>query len=397
MTVTNSLHKESVVNAVQRPITEVPKVPRLPHAGIVYVPAAVLKPAEARALHTLQGSIANGVYPLIIARAVPPERTEIDDETGERVIKSQPSLFDHVKAQRGLIIKALGVEQQFFNSGVTRLMLDTSALDKQQERATLGDFRESLGDNDCRFVVPIISPDRDENNRLAAAWDRKYFTGVALRVTISKSASFPQATGLLRLLDALRIKTQRVDLVIDAGKIDEQNICDVLPAITAFHLAMAGATRWRSVILTSNGFPKSISALEFNIKHRLKRWDLVLWKRHRHALRDTACDQLPIYSDCGMVHVSIAEGGKIPQPNMRYTLERDWLVYRREHDEAAMRVVCGAVTEEDSFRGDTFSEGDAWIKGCADGKQRQSYAQTWLRAGWQHHIAFVVAQLRGRT
>ncbi len=396
MTVMTSLRKSFILDSIDRPVSEIPKLPRLPQSGIVYAPSVVLKPAEAYTLHTLQGGIANDVYPLIIARAIPPERSEIDEETGERVNKPQPSLANHVQAQCRLIAKALGVQQQLFNNGVTRLMLDTLAGDEQQGRAILTEFQQNLGDF-CRHVVPVISPNRDDNNRLAAAWDRQYFTGTALRVVASKSAEFPDAADLLRMLGDLRIKPARVDLVVDAGKVDEKNIDELLAAITKFHLAITGTTQWRSVILTSNGFPKTISTLAFNVKHHLTRWDLVLWKRQRHALKDVGCEQMPIYGDYGMVHATVTDGGKIPQPNLRYTAERHWLVYRREIEETAMLVVCGAVVEEESFRGDRFSDGDDWIKRCADGKQRQSYAQTWLRAGWQHHIAFVVAQLRGRT
>ena len=396
MTGAHSPSEGSIIGVIDRSISEIPSIPHQIRSGFSYVPAVVLKPAEATALDTLQGGIANDVYPLIIARAIPPVRTDTNEETGIREPKPQPTLAEHVQSQQNMILRALGVQQQLFNSGVTRVMLDADGLDRQQERATLGVFRRALGD-ECRHVVPVLGFERGENNRLAAEWDRDYFTGVAFRITTLATAPRRSAAEILTLLVDLGIKANRVDLILDAGEVGEQNIDALVAIAVTFHSSVARAARWRSVILIANGFPRSISSLPFNISHRLVRWDLVFWKRVRYALWEDHCGQLPIFGDYGMVHGATAEGGRMPQPNIRYTEERYWLVHRREQDEQAMFEVCGVVVEGDSFCGDSFSEGDAWIKRCADGSQRGSNAQTWLRAGWQHHIAFVVAQLRGRT
>ncbi len=88
--------------------------------------------------------------------------------------------------------------------------------------------------------------------------------------------------------------------------------------------------------------------------------------------------------------------------SIRYTTTDDWLVMRGEglknkngprHAQYAANAQL--LVERKEFCGSDFSEGDAYIWRAAHGENAgPGNPEAWLRAGLNHHLTFVVRQIR---
>jgi hypothetical protein len=86
--------------------------------------------------------------------------------------------------------------------------------------------------------------------------------------------------------------------------------------------------------------------------------------------------------------------------SIRYTTDENWVIMRGEglrnkdgpgHDQypANAELLCG----RDEYCGEDFSYGDAYIRERYENPQKTGNPETWLRAGINHHVTFVVRQI----
>jgi hypothetical protein len=366
---------------------------------ILYVSAMMIKPAENVTLRSLRDECFGVVYPLLSAIRVP-RRTSYLNDAGFRKIIEPPTLEEHLTSQCELLKSVF--EPSLFDYGVSRAMLDVSHLDAQQGKSTLALFESKLS-AEKHDIIPAISVDQMPAHAFTARrWNKSYGTGLALRVVRRARArkglpqGWPDVSAVLATLHDCGGKPEETDLILDAGHVANSAIVQRnLGELTTLMASLVTPRPWRSVTVLSGAFPPTIGNLDVDTYHRLKRWDFILWKRLRHILheRKVAC---PIYGDYGMVFPIPANGGKVPLANLRYTDEHEFVVRRRE-EEPAMRAVCKAITAEEWYRGSDFSHGDEWIDRVARNLDGPGNGEIWNRTGLQHHVVFVVRQLKGLT
>jgi hypothetical protein len=92
-------------------------------------------------------------------------------------------------------------------------------------------------------------------------------------------------------------------------------------------------------------------------------------------------------------------GGRPPMPNIRYTGDDAWWIYRwpsEKNQDAAMYELCRALVESPHWPvdGHNFSWGDQEIALRASGDCGPGNAMQWRAWGTSHHLAHVADQLR---
>jgi hypothetical protein len=196
---------------------------------------------------------------------------------------------------------------------------------------------------------------------------------------------------LNRLRDHAGLAVEDCALVLDFFEVrSERDVTRVEPIIRKC-VSWAQRYRWQSITVAAGAMPQSISQLPTNQATPIRRWDALLWGRVR---------ELGVqYGDYGIAHPTMAGKGWRPMPNVRYTADDVWWIYRWTSDGngiAAVCDLCKAIVAADHWPslGRTFSWGDAEIAARAGGMGRPGNATSWRAWGTSHHLAQVVDQLR---
>jgi hypothetical protein len=219
--------------------------------------------------------------------------------------------------------------------------------------------------------------------------------GACLRLSLEDIKRPTLAEDINTLLSHLQLPLELVDLIVDFKVIDPtaptfNTLCKLIPSIN----------RWRNFIVASGAFPEDLSGLPKNDMHKIERID---WKSWRDQTTEVpSVPRRPTYSDYAIQHALYLrrEGPAHYSASIRYTAEDYWLIMRGEDafredgtgfDQwpAQAILLCGLP----EYCTETFSEGDKYIKQMSLQRKRTGNIVTWLGAGFNHHMTFVVRQL----
>jgi len=216
--------------------------------------------------------------------------------------------------------------------------------------------------------------------------------GACIRLFKSDLVRSSLAADLEGLVSALRLQAASVDLVVDlqifgSSRHDLAALCAALPKVT----------KWRTLTVASGSFPKDLTGLTVG-QHLLPRLEWQSWKRQL----STVLPRRPTYGDYAMLHPYLSPWfpGMNVSASVRYTIDEHWLIMRGEgllNKKGAGHAQYPANAEllchRTEYRGPQFSYGDKYIYEIALKKERPGNPETWLRAGVNHHLTFVVRQI----
>jgi hypothetical protein len=191
------------------------------------------------------------------------------------------------------------------------------------------------------------------------------------------------------------VRLAQADLVIDRGGVDSASI-----TYPEFAHRIPWIDSWRTLTVLAGSFPKDLNGLARGQIHRLRRFewrqwlDLGSWSGRR-----------PAFGDYTIQHVYFTE--PVPVPNVsasvRYTIEDEFFILRGEgvlNDGGPGRGQWNAwaalLIEKPEYFGAAFSAGDRYIAERASDWNSAGTAQTWLQAGFSHHVTIAALQVAGR-
>ena len=197
------------------------------------------------------------------------------------------------------------------------------------------------------------------------------------------------------LLSFLKLPPEFVDLIVDFQIIDQSaptfnTLCRLIPNIN----------RWRNFIVASGAFPENLSGLQKNDIHRIGRTDWTSWRDQ--VTTKPPIPRIPIYSDYAIQHALYLKriGRAHYSASIRYTGEDYWIIMRGEdvfkrdgpgfEQWPAQAILLCDLPE---YCQETFSEGDKYIRQMSLQRKKTGNIVTWLRAGFNHHMTFVVRQI----
>jgi hypothetical protein len=185
-----------------------------------------------------------------------------------------------------------------------------------------------------------------------------------------------------------------IDLLIDF-----QFISNSRPDIMDIHRDISYFANWNKIIFAFGNIPKDLR--EFSLgRNILPRYDWIAWLNYYQTLNNKSI--IPIFSDYTIQYGYYYEPPDYANfsASIRYTTENDWIIMRgegvRNPDSAGYAqwpANASLLIDMPEFCGAKFSYGDNYIYTMATQSISNGNAETWLRAGINHHITFVNRQL----
>lgn len=245
-------------------------------------------------------------------------------------------------------------------------------------------------------LIPITGLAKDEDYQKTVAdilKARNNQVGIRIKINEIKDISFEQS--LARLLSALAISAKEAHLIVDyeimtKNAVSFSELCNRLP-----HL-----NEWVTFSVVSGVFPRNLTEIKPPGQHLIQRLDWLTWLQETRA--SAALPRIPIFGDYTIQHPIYYEPPKRANysASIRYTAGDAWVIMRGEaifHPNspgfsqypANAQLLC--VRQE--FCGQDFSTGDRYIYEMGQQTARTGSARTWLTAGINHHLSFVVHQI----
>ncbi len=233
------------------------------------------------------------------------------------------------------------------------------------------------------------SPFDDELRRWLA---HRVECSCAIRVRNSDLSSSSLQDDLRQLVESAKRRTENVDLLLDFGSMTDGTSMQRTAEL------VARSARWKSATIIGGSFPTDLTGLAKNNQHLLPRAEWLAWE---------SIDRRAIGSRCGFGDYTVVAAEFTEPPpkanfsaSIRYTAQRDFVVMRGEgvfNDEGQGFKQYPAQAEMLMLRreycGAGFSAGDRYIADMSSERSRTGSAQTWLRAGINHHLVYVGHQL----
>lgn len=333
----------------------------------VYTPVLRWKPAEQGALAQLSRKQREGIKPLI---EVMPPRT-----------KKKPVRFSTAVARS--IVGAWGPRREFF--------VDFSRVMSTVQVREIVDAISALEESGAMPTI-VIPMQRNSFVGELSQWLAQHSHRLSIRIDNAALVSTTLQRDIAAIIAGVKRNSDDVDVLLDFGSMTDGTSMQRTAEL------VAKMARWSSATIVGGSFPPDLAGLAKNDQHLLPRSEWLAWE---------SLDRRAIQSPCrfGDYTVVTADFSEPPpranfSASIRYTTQRDFVVMRGEgvfNDEGAGFDQYPAQARMLSLRGEycgaQFSAGDRYILEMGGQTAKTGTAETWLRAGINHHIVFVGRQL----
>lgn len=349
-----------------------------------YVPILRWKRGERGALKELADTDKQRVTPLI---ELPPSLFTLEYDAGDQDL-------------RGVLIRATGDIRKTW--GTRPAFCDLGLMPPRAE-ATGGDHPVTLVWEYARRqrlnLIPVTGLRRSQ--RYQSAVTRvigQAGSGVCIRLTSEQLDSATFRSDLSGLMASCRVQPGTVDLVIDRRAVN-----DLSRPIGELLRRLPTVSEWRTLTVAGGSFPRDLSGFAVG-QHRHPRLEWRMWTRE--VLDAEGVERRVTFADYTTQHAVFAEPPRQANfsASIRYTSTDYWVVMRGEgvfNDDSAgfaqWPANASLLCERQEFCGPRFSAGDSYIASHTVLGASTGNAESWLRAGVNHHITFVVRQIASLT
>jgi hypothetical protein len=358
-----------------------------------YIPILRWKAAEKEALLYLSPEVRKQITPLLeLLMPQPKERKKKNGQskTPEELLSESLQLLKEATPKVPSDIQKCW--------GITPAFIEVGLLDKSERAQVLSSILTE-GTKLGLSLVPVVNLHSDpETMKGAIQLANEYGSGLCLRLfpsDIFRGASL--AKEIDGFMKASSLVPEKVDLLLDFQITDDQyatlgNVAKNIPDIL----------KWRTFTVASGAFPIDLSDFTVDL-YNIPRSD---WENWLSQINSKKLTRQPSFADYTIQHPIYREPvpGANPSASIRYTLNDEWMIMRGQglrspngagfKQYPALAQLLSQRPEYLSF-GRDFSYGDQYIEKIGKsvmGKETGN-PRTWLRAGINHHIACVVAQI----
>lgn len=246
-------------------------------------------------------------------------------------------------------------------------------------------------------VVPVVREFSSTQHLADASYAVSlHSSGAVLRLGDgSRGLSSVAPLRMREILKGVGTTITDLDVILDFRVVDSQE--DVAEA--GKRIAVVGP--WanglgaRSVIAASGAFPQVVSNLALGTSTPLRRFDADFWQAHAAGMG---------FGDYAVNHPCMPKGGaRGPKPNLRYTVDHVWHVWREDTNDPkypankGFFALCRKVVHDPSYAGSGHCWGDAEVDRCGNtpgtAVSGMGTATEWRAYGTSHHIETVVSRL----
>lgn len=353
-----------------------------------YVPVLKGKDGELRALEQLPPKARRNITPFI---DIP--RRDLDIKTS----RPKDSIDAYLEKKANKIHMFWGTNQKIF--------VDVFDLDLGLRTPSGTHFVEFLFSQFRGHgvkAIPVIGLDRSENLdylsavRNAILADKR---GVCVRLLHEDMETATDTyTSVNDLVGSLGLSKSEVHLLMDFRDISEDNLHDVANIATAFLSGLPNTSDWKTITLSSSGFPENLGGVSPRSIKTLPRTEWSL--RKELVLRKRNIPRFPAYGDYGICHPDLLDfdpKSHTPSAAIRYTIDRGWLIVKagsiKKYKFEQFRELSDILRKRPEYCGVNYSWGDKYINECADCSVGMGNLTTWRRVGTNHHITLVGNQI----
>jgi hypothetical protein len=152
---------------------------------------------------------------------------------------------------------------------------------------------------------------------------------------------------------------------------------------------------WRTFTAASGSCPRSLVGLPLNVWQPLQRHDWITWLA---GVTGGGLARRPAFGDYTMRDPGPPAGGGNPPVSIKYTTASNWMARLGRRFQAGfsgdMFAICADLVTRADYSGPAFSVGDHTINEVAQQNDGPGNPQHWLQWGMNHHMTFVVDQIR---
>lgn len=244
--------------------------------------------------------------------------------------------------------------------------------------------------------VPVTGLDRDAAYQAAVrstlAVDKR---GVCVRLLMEDFDKPALAADLSGLLTLLGLTEADADIVIDFKAGNFSPISAYARTMEVTLTSLPQLARWRTVTMAGTAFPSQLPSALFRPSKLVDRSEWVGYKALCGRLPGSV--RIPTFGDYAVAHPATEKLDLRmldPTAKLKYTVDDKWYIavghQVKAHGRGQMKSICHDLLSSGYFMGAAFSWGDAYIDGCANGKQSTGGPSTFPTVGTNHHITKVV-------
>ncbi len=251
------------------------------------------------------------------------------------------------------------------------------------------------------FVPVIYLNDDPKIKKIAFSSAKENGNGICLRLICSDFTDLTKMNqDIVELLSSSRLKKGNIDLLVDIKEVGEnsskcvkylglsQNIPDLL--------------KWRTFSFASGSFPEDLSECKLDEENFIPRID---WKSWKCQVDSKKLQRKPSFADYTIQHPIYKESSQFfhPSTSIKYALEDEWFIMKGKRQKFELYLANAKLLSTDNrFYGEDFSYGDQYIAEKArhynvyikDKKIKGTgTAETWIRAGINHHLVLTAHQI----
>lgn len=348
-----------------------------------YVPVLRWKRGEWLALKYLDEGVRSQITPLV---EIPPSRF------WPRKDEQSLDIDGRVSEIADAILESWG--------GSAPLLVDLGLVNTSVLRTSNGGHLLSRFSDEARKrgirVIPVTGLIRDGGYQ-SAALDMAVQDGegLCLRLGLDELGHAGLAEEIDSLMGEFGLSHADVDLAVDLGLVQQPAM-----ALRGILSRIPNLGAWRTFTMISGAFPRDLTGFKIGT-HELPRADWLTW---RNEIVGSAPKQTrpPRFGDYTIQHPIFSEPplGANVSASIRYTSDEHWIILRGEglrkqggtgHRQYIAHSIL--LRERPEYCGPGFSYGDRYIDEIATMGLKPGSPETWIRAGVNHHVTFVVRQI----
>lgn len=356
-----------------------------------YIPILRWKAAEREALEQIQSDSRRFITPLIeLVMPQPKAQEKSPAEQLDESIASFQASKDKIITD---ILKCWGQDPVF---------IDLHLIDGSIRASALADILAAGKKLDIFMIpviniVPVIDFDSDVKTReVAIAFGKEHKHGICLRLSRSDLGRDSLGESMEALVTASGLRKAEIDLIVDL-KLNNED-----PAtLVGFINKIPDLKAWRTFTLASGAFPPDLTQFTTPDLYRIPRADWQSWEQIKLSLK-----REPSFGDYTIQHPVYRDPvrGANPSASIRYATNGEWVIMRgmglrsaKSNGHAQYPANANLLINTSEFKsfGEDFSYGDAYIAkiGKDVNNKETGNPKTWLRAGINHHMSCVTAQI----
>ena len=302
--------------------------------------------------------------------------------------------------KNGLLDKPDKIVKQFkLNWDSLNFFLDFQHVAKLFNAGFIRSLDLNFKKHNLRFipVTGINRTDRYQNLIIQLLKDRN--KEISLRIYPKEIIDTSFRNKIDAILKNYKVKPNMINLIVDLQILDENSpdfawICNNIPYLH----------QWKTFIISAGSFPINLSNLEKNRQHTLPRHDWINWVQQINSI--PKLPRLPTYSDYTIQYPLYSEPPFMANvsASIRYASTDYWVIMRGEGlrnpdgpGYAQYNAQALLLFHRAEYLGEQYSYGDNYIHDKAFVSEQPGTPETWLRAGFNHHITVVVRNIANQS